>query len=191
MKISKALITTLFLIGIMPLRPQNSKKMNLYNIKINSLDGSPINLRDFKGQYLLFVNVASECGFTGQYEGLQRLYDNYKGKLMVVGVPCNQFGQQEPGSYQQIKSFCKENYGVSFLMTEKIEVKGKRQHPLYQWLTDKNLNGVKTTSVKWNFQKYMIGKEGEFIDYFYSMTRPTSSKITKLIQSFDFKQEFE
>lgn len=182
MKISKALITTLFLIGIMPLRPQNSKKMNLYNIKINSLDGSPINLRDFKGQYLLFVNVASECGFTGQYEGLQRLYDNYKGKLMVVGVPCNQFGQQEPGSYQQIKSFCKENYGVSFLMTEKIEVKGKRQHPLYQWLTDKNLNGVKTTSVKWNFQKYMIGKEGEFIDYFYSMTRPTSSKITKLIQ---------
>ena len=182
MKISKALITTLFLIGIMPLRPQNSKKMNLYNIKINSLDGSPINLRDFKGQYLLFVNVASECGFTGQYEGLQRLYDNYKGKLMVVGVPCNQFGQQEPGSNQQIKSFCKENYGVSFLMTEKIEVKGKRQHPLYQWLTDKNLNGVKTTSVKWNFQKYMIGKEGEFIDYFYSMTRPTSSKITKLIQ---------
>ena len=182
MKISKALITTLFLIGIMPLRPQNSKKMNLYNIKINSLDGSPINLRDFKGQYLLFVNVASECGFTGQYEGLQRLYDNYKGKLMVVGVPCNQFGQQEPGSLQQIKSFCKENYGVSFLMTEKIEVKGKRQHPLYQWLTDKNLNGVKTTSVKWNFQKYIIGKEGEFIDYFYSMTRPTSSKITKLIQ---------
>ena len=182
MKIPKALITTLFLIGIMPLRPQNSKKMNLYNIKINSLDGSPINLRDFKGQYLLFVNVASECGFTGQYEGLQRLYDNYKGKLMVVGVPCNQFGQQEPGSLQQIKSFCKENYGVSFLMTEKIEVKGKRQHPLYQWLTDKNLNGVKTTSVKWNFQKYIIGKEGEFIDYFYSMTRPTSSKITKLIQ---------
>jgi len=167
MKISKALITTLFLIGIMPLRPQNSKKMNLYDIKINSLDGSPINLRDFKGQYLLFVNVASECGFTGQYEGLQRLYDNYKGKLMVVGVPCNQFGQQEPGSYQQIKSFCKENYGVSFLMTEKIEVKGKRQHPLYQWLTDKNLNGVKTTSVKWNFQKYMIGKAGEFIHYFY------------------------
>ena len=182
MKIPKALITSIFLIGIMPLRPQNSKKMNLYNIKINSLDGSPINLRDFKGQYLLFVNVASECGFTGQYEGLQRLYDNYKGKLMVVGVPCNQFGQQEPGSLQQIKSFCKENYGVSFLMTEKIEVKGKRQHPLYQWLTDKNLNGVKTTSVKWNFQKYMIGKEGEFIDYFYSMTRPTSSKITKLIQ---------
>ena len=182
MKISKALITTLFLIGIMPLRPQNSKKMNLYNIKINNLEGSPIDFRDFKGQYLLFVNVASKCGFTGQYEGLQRLYDNYKGKLMVVGVPCNQFGQQEPGSYQQIKSFCKENYGVTFLMTEKIEVKGKRQHPLYQWLTDKNLNGVKTTSVKWNFQKYMIGKEGEFIDYFYSMTRPTSSKITKLIQ---------
>ena len=156
MKTSKALITTLFLIGIMPLRPQNSKKMNLYNIQINSLDGSPIDFKDFKGQYLLFVNVASECGFTGQYEGLQRLYDNYKGKLMVVGVPCNQFGQQEPGSYQQIESFCKENFGVSFLMTEKIEVKGKNQHPLYQWLTDKNLNGVKSSSVKWNFKKYII-----------------------------------
>ena len=182
MKIPKALITSIFLIVIMPLRPQNPKKMNLYDIQINSLDGSPIDFRDFKGQYLLFVNVASKCGFTGQYEGLQRLYDNYKGKLMVVGVPCNQFGQQEPGSYQQIKSFCKENYGVSFLMTEKIEVKGKNQHPLYQWLTDKNLNGVKSSSVKWNFQKYIIGKEGEFIDYFYSMTRPTSSKITKLIQ---------
>ena len=95
--------------------------MNLYDIKINSLDGTPINLKAYKGQFILFVNVASECGFTSQYDGLQRLYDNYKGKLMVIGVPCNQFGQQEPGSNQQIKSFCKENYGVSFIMSEKID----------------------------------------------------------------------
>lgn len=182
MKIINVLLTSLLLIGILPLEVDNSKKMNLYNIKINSLDGTPINLKDFKGQFILFVNVASECGFTSQYDGLQRLYDNYKGKLMVIGVPCNQFGQQEPGSNQQIESFCKENYGVSFIMSEKIDVKGKNQHPLYQWLTDKNLNGVKTTSVKWNFQKYIVGKQGEFIDYFYSLTRPTSSKITKLIK---------
>ena len=97
---------------------------------------------------------------------------------MVNGVPCNQFGQQEPGSLTQIETFCKQNYGVTFLMTEKIDVKGKRQHPLYQWLTNKELNGVKSTTVRWNFQKYIIGRNGEFIDYFYSMTRPMSSKIT-------------
>lgn len=182
MKIINVLLTSIFLIGTLPLEVDNSKKMNLYDIKINSLDGTPINLKAYKGQFILFVNVASECGFTSQYDGLQRLYDNYKGKLMVIGVPCNQFGQQEPGSNQQIESFCKENYGVSFIMSEKIDVKGKNQHPLYQWLTDKNLNGVKTTSVKWNFQKYIVGKQGEFIDYFYSLTRPTSSKITKLIK---------
>ena len=182
MKIINVLLTSLLLIGTLPLEVDNSKKMNLYDIKINSLDGTPINLKAYKGQFILFVNVASECGFTSQYDGLQRLYDNYKGKLMVIGVPCNQFGQQEPGSNQQIESFCKENYGVSFVMSEKIDVKGKNIHPLYQWLTDKNLNGVKTTSVKWNFQKYIVGKQGEFIDYFYSLTRPTSSKITKLIK---------
>ena len=182
MKFINVLLTSIFLIGTLPLEVDNSKKMNLYDIKINSLDGTPINLKAYKGQFILFVNVASECGFTNQYDGLQRLYDNYKGKLMVIGVPCNQFGQQETGSNQQIKSFCEENYGVSFIMSEKIDVKGKNQHPLYQWLTDKNLNGVKTTSVKWNFQKYIVGKQGEFIDYFYSLTRPTSSKITKLIK---------
>ena len=156
--------------------------MTLHDIQINNLDGSPINLSDYKGKYILFVNVASECGFTGQYEGLQRLYDRYIKDLMVIGVPYNQFGQQEPGSLTQIKTFCKQNYGVTFLMTEKINVKGKRQHPLYQWLTNKELNGVKSTTVRWNFQKYIIGRNGEFIDYFYSMTRPMSNKITKLIQ---------
>ena len=130
----------------------------------------------------MFVNVASECGFTNQYEGLQKLYDTYKEDLMVIGVPCNQFGQQEPGTSNQIETFCKKNYGVSFLMTEKIKVKGKEKHPLYEWLTDKKLNGKSNTSVKWNFQKYIVGPEGEYIDYFYSMTKPMSSKITKLIQ---------
>lgn len=160
---------------------QNNKPMSIYDIAINDLYGSEINLAHYKGKFMLFVNVASECGFTNQYEGLQKLYDKYQDKLMVIGVPCNQFGGQEPGSPTEIESFCKRNYGVTFLMTEKIDVKGKNQHPLYKWLTDKSLNGQKSTTVKWNFQKYMVGPTGEYIDYFYSITKPMSNKITKLI----------
>jgi glutathione peroxidase len=182
MIVSKTITSFLFFLGISSINPQHSNKMTLHDIKIKNIDGSHIDLSHYKGKYILFVNVASECGFTGQYEGLQRLYDTYKKDLMVIGVPCNQFGQQEPGSLSQIETFCKQNYGVTFLMTEKIDVKGKRQHPLYQWLTNKELNGVKSTTVRWNFQKYIVGRNGEFIDYFFSMTRPMSSKITKLIQ---------
>ena len=156
--------------------------MSVYHIKINDLDGNPINLEKFKGKYLLFVNVASKCGFTKQYADLQELYDLYIDNLMVIGVPCNQFGAQEPGSPDEIQTFCKKNYGVTFLMTEKILVKGNNQHPLYNWLTDKSLNGVKNSTVKWNFQKYIVDKDGNLIDYFYSMTRPLSSKITKIIK---------
>ena len=161
---------------------KNNQTMSLYSIEINSIDGTPINLNDYNGKYLLFVNVASECGFTGQYEDLQKLYDMYQDKLMVIGVPCNQFGSQEPGNSEQIQSFCKKNYGVTFLMTEKIDVKGDQQHPLYKWLTDKTLNGTKSTSVKWNFQKYLVDKNGDFVDYFYSITKPLSSKITRQIK---------
>ena len=98
---------------------------------------------------------------------------------MVIGVPCNQFGGQEPGTASEIQSFCKQNYGVTFLMTEKVDVKGGNQHPLYKWLTSKELNGVSSSSVKWNFQKYLINEKGNLIDYYYSITSPTSTKITK------------
>ena len=164
------------------IKTQENKEMSVYNIKINDLDGNPINLEKFKGKYLLFVNVASKCGFTKQYADLQELYDLYIDNLMVIGVPCNQFGAQEPGTPDEIQIFCKKNYGVTFLMTEKISVKGNNQHPLYNWLTDKSLNGVKNSTVKWNFQKYIVDRNGNLIDYFYSMTRPLSSKITKIIK---------
>jgi glutathione peroxidase len=151
---------------------------SIYNITINSLTGEPIDLNDFKGKKILIVNTASECGFTGQYEGLQELYDTYKDKLVVIGVPCNQFGGQEPGSATEIQSFCKQNYGVTFIMTEKVDVKGEQQHPLYTWLTSKELNGVSSSTVKWNFQKYLIDENGHLVDYYYSITKPLSSKIT-------------
>lgn len=152
---------------------------SIYEININSLDGTPIDLASFKGKHLLFVNVASECGFTGQYKDLQKLSDAYPETLVVIGVPCNQFGKQEPGDASQIQTFCERNFGVAFLLTEKIEVKGSKQHSLYQWLTTKDLNGKKSSSVKWNFQKYLVDEEGRLVDYYFSITKPMSSKITK------------
>jgi len=153
--------------------------MTIYDIEINSLQKNPIHLSDFRGKHLLFVNVASKCGFTPQYKDLEKLHKEYADSLVVIGVPCNQFGKQEPGNNQEIEEFCKVNYGVSFLITEKIDVKGQQQHSLYKWLTSRELNNKKSSSVKWNFQKYLVSPEGKLIDYYFSITKPMSSKITK------------
>jgi len=161
----------------------NTNNLNsVYDIKINDINGNPIELNDFKGKYILFVNVASKCGFTDQYKDLQKLHEEHKSNLVVVGLPCNQFGGQEPGEEHEISEFCQVNYGVTFLLTEKIEVKGNNQHPLYKWLSEENLNGVKSSTVRWNFQKYLIDPSGNLIDYWYSITNPLSKKITKHIQ---------
>ncbi len=151
---------------------------SIYDIEIKSLQNQPINLSEFKGKKMLFVNVASKCGFTPQYKELQQLQDKYKNNLVVIGVPCNQFGNQEPGKADEIQEFCEVNYGVSFLITEKVDVKGSQQHQLYEWLTKKSINGKQNSTVKWNFQKYLVDEDGEFLDYFYSITKPMSSKIT-------------
>ena len=176
------LVTSLIFFTSISKTKSEKNMSSIYNIKINNIDGSPIDLNTYRGKFILFVNVASECGFTGQYEDLQKLYDTYQDKLMVIGVPCNQFGGQEPGSAETIQTFCKKNYGVTFLITEKVDVKGKNQHPLYEWLTSKDLNGVENTSVKWNFHKYLVDGNGQFLDYFYSITKPLSSKITRQIK---------
>jgi glutathione peroxidase len=152
---------------------------SIYDIKINTLQLEAIDLSEFKGKYILFVNVASKCGFTKQYRELQELSERFKKKLQVIGVPCNQFGNQEPGNSETIKSFCQVNYGVTFLITEKLHVKGKNQHPLYTWLTQKTNNGIKDSAVKWNFQKYLINEKGDLVDYFHPATKPLSSKIVK------------
>ena len=133
----------------------------IYQFTMKSIDGEEVSLSDFKGKVVMIVNVASKCGNTPQYKELQALYDQKKDEgLVILGFPANTFLGQEPGSDEQIKSFCQKNYGVTFPMFSKISVKGNDMHPLYQFLTEKDSNGEMDSSVKWNFQKYVIGKDG-------------------------------
>jgi glutathione peroxidase len=155
----------------------------VYDFSITRIDGEEINLNTFKGKKILFVNVASKCGYTPQYEGLQKLYEQNKEKLVIIGLPCNQFMHQEPGTNKEIKSFCTKNYGVTFPITEKVNVKGDKIHPLYSWLTRKELNGVEESKVKWNFQKYLIDEEGKLVQVFGSKVEPLSPEIIDAINS--------
>ena len=153
----------------------------LFDFKINSIDGSELDLSKFKGKTLLIVNVASKCGFTKQYADLQNLYDLYKEKgLIVLGVPSNQFGGQEPGSESEIKNFCETNFNISFPLTSKYDVKGENSHPIYLWA--KNSYG-KSTVPKWNFHKILINKKGNVEDTFTSFTNPMSQKIKNKIET--------
>jgi glutathione peroxidase len=172
-------IFLLSLIFITSAAMAQTKSQSIYDIKLTGLDGSPINLSNYKGKHILFVNVASKCGFTGQYAELQQLYDKYKGNLMVIGAPSNQFGNQESGTAKEIQEFCQANYGVTFVMTEKLDVKGSNQHPLYQWLTQASKNGKVDSEVKWNFQKYLVDGKGNLVDYYLSAVTPMDNKIVK------------
>ena len=136
----------------------------LPNIPLKRLNGSPENLQDYAGKTLLIVNVASNCGFTSQYRDLQNLYSAYQAKgLEILGFPCNQFGAQEPGSAEQIQSFCSTNYGVTFPMFEKIDVNGDSTHPLYVYLKDQAPGMLGTKGIKWNFTKFLVSKDGQSI----------------------------
>jgi glutathione peroxidase len=165
-----------------PSKPIGKNKMSFYDLIINSIDGKEMHMSDFKGKYVLCVNVASKCGYTPQYEDLEKLYEQYQGKLVIVGFPCNQFLGQEPGTSEEIVSFCQKNYGVTFPLTEKIDVKGKNQHGVYQWLTQKSLNGVADGNVKWNFHKFLISPEGEWLAEFPSGVKPLDTELTSLIK---------
>jgi glutathione peroxidase len=156
---------------------------SFYDFSIKTLDGkNQINLKDFKGKYVMCVNVASKCGYTPQYADLQKLADTYKDKLVVIGFPCNQFMGQEPGSAEEIASFCQKNYGVKFLLTEKIDVKGSNTNEIYQWLSNKTFNGVSDATIKWNFNKILIDPNGKWLSYFPSGTKPLSNEIVALIK---------
>lgn len=149
--------------------------MTIHQFTMTDIDGEDVSLSDFKGKVMLIVNVASKCGLTPQYEDLQKLYDEKKDEgLVILGFPANNFMSQEPGTDDEIQSFCQKNYGVTFPMFSKISVKGDDIHPLYQFLTEKEKNGVMDSSVKWNFQKYLLNKNGELVEVI-----PPSTSVLK------------
>jgi len=161
---------------------QKDVPASIYDFKVAALDGGIIDFSKFKGRKILIVNTASKCGFTPQYEGLEKLYEKYKDRLVIVGFPANNFMFQEPGSNEKIAEFCKRNYGVTFPMAAKISVKGRSMAAIYRWLTERQYNGYADSHVKWNFQKYMINEQGELVDVFYSNTTPDSPEMIAAIE---------
>ncbi len=173
-------LTGLFLMMMATLNAQT----NFYDFTVQDINGEDYPLSQFKGKKVLVVNTASKCGLTPQYEGLQDLYEKYGGdKFVIIGFPANNFFKQEPGSNEEIATFCSINYGVSFPMMSKISVKGSDQHPLYKWLTSKKENGVEDSKVTWNFQKYMIDEEGQLVGHFSPKTKPGNEKLVSWIEN--------
>ena len=155
---------------------------SIYDFEALAIDGQPVNLSAFKGQVLLIVNTASACGFTPQFAGLEQLHQSYATQgLAVLGFPCNQFGSQDPGSNEEIGAFCQRNYGVSFQMMEKIKVNGDGAHPLYQWLTTEAPGILGSKAIKWNFTKFLVGKDGRVLQRYAPQDAP--QKIAKDIES--------
>ena len=150
---------------------------------LNSIDGQPAPLSQYKGKVVMIVNVASKCGYTPQYAGLEALYEKYKSKgFVILGFPANNFGAQEPGTNEEIKTFCSRTYNVSFPMYAKISVKGDDKHPLYQFLTDKEANPATGGDIKWNFTKFLVGKDGKVIARFESAVTPESPEVSAAIE---------
>ena len=155
---------------------------SFYDLTAEDIDGGTIRMADYKGKYVLCVNVASQCGYTPQYKDLQALYERYQDNLVIIGFPCNQFLGQEPGDNTEIKGFCEKNYGVTFPLTAKIDVKGKHQHPIYEWLTSQEVDGRSEHEVKWNFHKFLVNPEGKLIAVYPSKVKPLSPEIITRLQ---------
>lgn len=156
--------------------------MTVYDFKVPALDGSTIDLAQYKGKKILIVNTASKCGFTPQYADLEKLYEKYKDKLVIIGFPANNFGQQEPGTSSEIKEFCTKNYGVSFPMADKVDVVGENTHPLFKYLTGEAKKlGVADPVIKWNFTKFLVDEKGTLIAVFPSKIKPMDNEITKYL----------
>ena len=158
--------------------------MTLYDIAINTLDGNPSSLNDYAGKAILLVNVASRCGLTPQYEGLVRLHERYADRgFTVLGVPCNQFLGQEPGTAEEIQEFCSTTYGVSFPLTEKIEVNGDNRHPLYTALVETPDAEGNNGDIQWNFEKFLIGSDGTVLKRFRPRTEPEATEVVDAIEA--------
>jgi len=151
-----------------------------YDFNFKDLDGSPLNLSEYRGKVIVAINVASQCGFTSQYEDMQQIWEKYQSKgIIILGIPSNDFGQQEPGSNEDIKNFCEAKFGISFPMTEKVSVKGSDAHPFYIWARE---NHGKSAIPKWNFHKIIIDKNGKIAETFSSITNPSSKKFIKILE---------
>lgn len=156
----------------------SAQDKGFYDFKVKAIDGSEFDFHQLKGKKVMIVNTASKCGFTPQYEDLQNLYEQYGGDdFVILGFPANNFRSQEPGTNSEIRTFCTENYGVTFPMMSKISVKGDDQHPLYAWLTQKELNGFEDSDVSWNFQKYLVDEKGQLVKYLKPMKKPMSKEV--------------
>lgn len=177
-------IITLFTLTMENLQAQNNTdNQTIYQFTVEDINGKPFALADLKGKKVMIVNTASKCGLTPQYKELEALYQQYKDRdFIIIGFPANNFLGQEPGSNEQIASFCSINYGVTFPMMSKISVKGKNMHPLYQFLTQKSKNGVEDSKVKWNFQKYLIGRDGKLEKVIDPKTLPSSDEVKQWIE---------
>ncbi|HMZ46571.1 MAG TPA: glutathione peroxidase [Chitinophagaceae bacterium] len=158
------------------------KQKKIYSFKVDGIEGGKINFAKFKGKKILIVNTASECQYTYQYAELQSLYTTYQDKLVIVGFPCNQFGHQEMGSNDDINSFCKVRYGVSFPLASKVDVKGENAAPIYKWLCNKSENGVMDVTIKWNFNKFLIDEKGRLLAHFPSNVKADSDEILKYLK---------
>ena len=177
-------IIILFILTMENLQAQNNAdNQTIYQFTVEDINGKPFALADLKGKKVMIVNTASKCGLTPQYKELEALYKQYKDRdFIIIGFPANNFLGQEPGSNEQIASFCSINYGVTFPMMSKISVKGKNMHPLYQFLTQKSKNGVEDSKVKWNFQKYLIGRDGKLEKVIDPKTLPSSDEVKQWIE---------
>jgi len=162
--------------------PDTGSQTSIYSIKVTDINGKVTDLSQYKGKKILIVNTASNCGYTHQYKDLEKLHEEYADKIAVLGFPCNQFGGQEPGTAEEIGAFCEKNYGVTFPLFEKTNVKGSEKSELYSWLTDKSKNGWNDQEPSWNFCKYVIDEQGKLLAFYPSKTEPFDERIISLLK---------
>jgi len=175
---------SVILITIFMLTPLMNAQKSIYDFKVTDIQGNEFDFSTLKGKKILIVNTASRCGYTPQYEDLEKLYKEYSSTgFVIIGFPANNFLKQEPGTDKEIATFCQKNYGVTFPMMSKISVKGSDQHELYTWLTTKKLNGVEDSTVGWNFQKYMINRDGSLYGYAAPSDKPYCDKIVDWLRT--------